>query len=171
MERFGWNRGFFGNKFGLELSCYRRQFWFSFKKRFPEALKRIWVVLSLKQVLFPGPNAGCFSRWWPLLTRENRRPKNWKATFFQDKFYCLKAYTHYFTVYEYLSTWRAAKFDIFTHFTSTKLPQCSQNIKLIMYVYYTDSQLLLTSAWSQSWLHAFDYHCPSQLFCITPCFQ
>ena len=50
-----------------------------------------------------------------------------KTTLFQDKLYSLKALAHYFTVLIHLATWRAAKLDIFTHFTSTNLPWCSLN--------------------------------------------
>ena len=41
-------------------------------------------------------------RFW---ARENRRPKNLKNNFFQDKFYSSKAHAHYVTVFIYLTTW------------------------------------------------------------------
>ena len=41
--------------------------------------------------------------------RENRRLKNQKNIFFQDKFYSLKALAHYFAVFIYLPTWKSAK--------------------------------------------------------------
>ena len=63
--------------------------------------------------------------------------------FFYDKFYSLKAHAHYFNVFIYLATWRAAKLGIFTHFTSTTLPWCSQSILSLIYVYYADPQPLL----------------------------
>ena len=52
-----------------------------------------------------------------------------------------KAHAHYFTVFICLATWRAAKLGICTHFTSTNLPQCSQSVTSLMYVYYTDPHL------------------------------
>ena len=77
-------------------------------------------------------------RFW---TRQNQRPKNekrWVLFYsFQDKFYSLKAHTHYFIVLMYLGTWKAAKLDIFIHFTSINLPHLSQSINSLMYVYYT----------------------------------
>ena len=79
-----------------------------------------------------------------------------KIIFFQDKFYSLKAHAHYFTVLIYLATWRVVKLGIFSHFTSTNLSRCSQSNNLLMYVYYTDSQLLFMCAWSQSCLHSRD---------------
>ena len=57
------------------------------------------------------------------------------TTFCQDKLYSLKAHAHYFTVFIYLETRRAAKLDIFTHFTFTNLPRCSQSMNSIIYVY------------------------------------
>ena len=52
-----------------------------------------------------------------------------------------KAHAQYFTVLICLATWRAAKLGICTHFTSTNLPQCSQSVTSLMYVYYTDPHL------------------------------
>ena len=52
-----------------------------------------------------------------------------------------KAHAHYFTVLICLATWRAAKLGICTHFTSINLPHCSQSIKSLMYLYYTDPHL------------------------------
>ena len=71
-------------------------------------------------------------RFW---ARENRRPKNLKNNFFQDKFYSSKAHAHYVTVFIYLTTWRAAELDIFTHFTFSKLPRCSLSMNSLIYVY------------------------------------
>ena len=68
-----------------------------------------------------GPNAGCFSRRWPLLGARKSAPKKLKNNFFQDKLSSLKAHAHYFTVFIYVTTWRAAQFGIFTHFTFTNL--------------------------------------------------
>ena len=76
-----------------------------------------------------------FSRWWPSVSRENRRPKSQKIFFFQDKFYSLKAYAHCFTVLIYSATSRAAKLGIFTHFSFTNSPRCSQSINSLIYVY------------------------------------
>ena len=87
-----------------------------------------------------------------------------KILFFKD---ALFFNAHYFTVLIYLATWRAAKLGIFTHFMFINLPWCS--INSLMYAYYTDPQLLFTSAWSQSWLHFFVLHPPPQKkFCIIP---
>ena len=65
-------------------------------------------------------------RFW---VRENRRPKKLKTIFFQDKLYYLKAH-----VFIYLETWRAVKLGIFTHFTFTNLPGCSQSMNLLIHV-------------------------------------
>ena len=67
--------------------------------------------------------------------RENRRQKNQKIIFFQDKFYSLKDHAYYFIVVIYFPTGRAAKLGIFTHFTFKNLPQCSQSINWLIYVY------------------------------------
>ena len=104
-----------------------------------------------------GPNTGCFSHWWPLLGAK-LASKKWKTIF--SKLYSLKAHAHCFTALIYLATWRAAKLGIFTHFTSTNLPRCSQSINpaafdehLITVVVIT---LLCTSATQK------------KMFCITP---
>ena len=116
-----------------------------------------------------GPNTGCFSRRWPLLGATKSVPKKFlKNIFFHDKFHSLKARAHNFTVLIYLATWRAAKHGIFTHFTSINLPQCRQSINSLMYVYYTDPQLLFMSAWSQSWSYFFVLSPPLKNFCIPP---
>ena len=96
------------------------------------------------------PNKGCFSCRWLLLGATKL------AIFSQHNFYSQhKAHAHYFTVLVYLATWRAAKLGIFTHAMSIKLPQCSQSINSLMYVYYTDPQLFFMSAWPQLWSHFF----------------
>ena len=82
-----------------------------------------------------GPNTGCFSRRWPLWVRENWLPKKLKNNFLQDKFYSLNSHARFFTVLIYLLTWRAAKLGIFTHFTLTNLPRCSQSMNSLIYVY------------------------------------
>ena len=74
-----------------------------------------------------GPNTGCFSRRWPLLSARKSTHKQ-NNIFFQDKFYLLMAQAHYFTV---LIAWRAAKLGIFTHFTFKNLPQCSLSVNLL----------------------------------------
>ena len=71
-----------------------------------------------------------------------------ETIFFQDRFYSLQAHAHYFPVFIYLATWRAAKLGIFTHFMFTNLPRCSQSMNSIIYIFYTDPQLLFMSAWS-----------------------
>ena len=74
------------------------------------------------------------SHRWPILGARKSAPKKSKNNFFQDKFYSLMAHAHYFTVLIYLANCRAAKIGIFTHFTSTNLPQCSQSINSLIYV-------------------------------------
>ena len=114
--------------------------------------KNLWKMISadvkanikqqeIKQAVF---NIG--DHFW---AQQNRHPKNSKKFFFQHKFYSLKAHAHYFNALIYLTTWRASKIGIFTHFTSINLPLCSPGINSLMYVYYTDPQLLLLSPWSQ----------------------
>ena len=63
-------------------------------------------------------------------------PKKLKSNFFQYILYSLKAHAHYFTVFIYLETWRGAKLGIFTHFTFTNLPWCSQSMNSLMYTIY-----------------------------------
>ena len=103
-----------------------------------------------------------------LLTKSVR--KTLKNNFFQNKFYSLKAHAHYFTVLICLATSRVAKLGIGTHFMSINLPQCSQSIKSLMYVYYAGPHLfyeclilvVITSSY---------YRChlpPKKIFCITP---
>ena len=82
-----------------------------------------------------GPNTGCFSGVLLLFGARKFVPKKLKFFFSQDKFYFLKAHAHYYTVLIYLATWRAAKLGIYTHFTFTILPWCSQSINSIVYVY------------------------------------
>ena len=62
-------------------------------------------------------------------------------------------HSHCFTVLIYLATWRAAKLGIFSHFMFANLPWCSQSMNSLIYILYTDPQLLFMSAWSQSWSH------------------
>ena len=59
-------------------------------------------------------------------------PKKLKKKFFQD---FLKVYAHYFTVFIYCATWRAAKLGVFCSFKFTKLPRCSHSINWLKYVY------------------------------------
>ena len=61
---------------------------------------------------------------------------------FRYMLYSLKAHAHYFTVFIYLETWRGAKLGIFTHFTFTNLPWCSQSMNSLMCILYTDPQLI-----------------------------
>ena len=114
--------------------------------------------------MFSGPNTGCFFMSVTPFGHKKISAQKLKTGFFQDKFYSLKAHAHYFTVLIYLATWRAVNFGIFSHFMSTNLSWCSQSNNLLMYAYYTGSQLLFMSAWSQSCLHSCDhtscYCCP-----------
>ena len=75
----------------------------------------------------------------------------------------LKAHAHYFTVFIYLETWRGAKLGIFTHFTFTNLPWCSQSMNSLIYVYS-----IQIPSWSQTWSHFFVLLAPKNVFCITP---
>ena len=95
-------------------------------------------------------------------------PKKLKNNFFQDKFYSLKAHAHYFTVLIYLATWRTAKLGIFTYFRSINLPRRKQSINSLMYVYYTDLQLIFMSSWSQSWSHFFVLPPPKKNSVLSP---
>ena len=116
-----------------------------------------------------GVNTGCFSNWWLLLGERKLVPKKLKELFFfQYMLYSLKAHAHYFTVFIYLETWRGTKLSIFTHFTFTNLPWCSQSMNSLMnsliYVYS-----LQIPSWSQTWSHFFVLLLPPQKnFCITP---
>ena len=91
-------------------------------------------------------------------TRQNQRQKNLKTFFFQDKFYSLEVYAHYFIVLKYLTTWRAAKLGICALFTSINVLQCSQSINPLMYVYDTDphafyeSLMLVMVTLKSSWV-------------------
>ena len=115
-----------------------------------------------------GPNTGYFSLWWLLLDERKSALKKLKNNIFQEKFYSLKAYAHYFTVLVYLATWRAAKLGIFTCFTFRNLSQCRQNISSLIYILLTDPQLLFMSSWSQSWSHFIVTLPCKKMFCITP---
>ena len=98
-------------------------------------------IERLRALLYiSGPNTGCYSRRWPLLGTTKLVLKK-LIFFFQDKFYSLKAHTHYFTVLIYFATWRAAKLGIFMHFTPINLLWCSQTINSLMYAYHTDPQV------------------------------
>ena len=96
--------------------------------------------------------------------REKIGTQKFLKKIFQDNFYSLKAHAHYFTVFIYLATWRAAKLGIFTHIF-TNLPQCSQSMNSLIYIYilYTDLQVLFISAWSQSWSHFFMLPLPKKI--------
>ena len=79
-----------------------------------------------------------------------------KQFFFQDKFYSLKAHAHYFTVFIYLPTYRAAKLGIFIHFMSTNLSRCSQSMNsLRVLVHSRDHNSLY-------------YHCPKNFSVLLP---
>ena len=101
-------------------------------------------------------------------------PKNYKTIFFQDKFYSLKPHAHYFIVFLYLATWRAAKFGIFTHFTFTNLHRCSKKHQLTNICILSPAAfyeclitvviaLLLTTAAQKDLLYNFLFKLKSQL--------
>ena len=77
--------------------------------------------------------------------------------------YPLKAHAHYFTVFIYLETWRGAKLGIFTHFTFTNLPWCSQSMNSLIYVYS-----MQIPSWWQTWSHFFVLPPHKNFFCIIP---
>ena len=122
----------------------------------------------VKMQSMTGLNTGYISLWWLLLDEKKLTPKKLKNNIFQEKFYSLKAYAHYFTVLMYLATRRAAKLGIFTCFTFRNLSWCRQNISSLIYILLTDPQLLFMSAWSQSWSHFIVLLPPKKIFCITP---
>ena len=76
--------------------------------------------------------------------------------------YPLKAHAHYLTVFIYLETWRGAKIGIFTHFTFTNLPRCSQSMNSLIYVYS-----IQIPSWWQTWSHFFILPPLKKYFCIT----
>ena len=80
-------------------------------------LNHFWINL------WSGPIAFCFSHRWLLLGARKLTPKNLKTIFFQDKFYSFKG------------SCILLKLGIFTHFTFTDLPRCSQSINSLIYVY------------------------------------
>ena len=94
---------------------------------------KYWKTFSRK--VLSGPNTGCFSPRRALLGARTLAPK--KTFFFQDKLYSLKSHAYYFNVFRYLATWRADKLGIFTHFTFTNLPRCSQNMNLLILTHKT----------------------------------
>ena len=114
----------------------------------------------------PGLSTGCFPRRWTLLSARKLVPKKLKNIFSKIRY--SHAHAHYFIVFIYLATWRAAKLDIFTHFFFTNLPWCSQSMNSLICILYTDPQLLFMSAWSQSWSHFFVLPPPKIILCIIP---
>ena len=77
--------------------------------------------------------------------------------------YSLKAHAHYFTVFMYLESWGVAKLGIFTHFTFTNLPWCSQSMNSLIYVYS-----IQIPSWWQTWSHFFVLPPLKKIFCINP---
>ena len=99
---------------------------------------------------------------------ENQHPKK-TTTIFPIKLYSLIAHAHYFTIFIYLATWRAAKLGIFTHFMFTNLPQCSQSINSLIYVY--SIQILSCFLWvlDHSCDHYSSYYCcPKKISVLAP---
>ena len=73
-------------------------------------LKKNFVSLNPYIYIYMPGSIGCFLCQWLLLGAILPAPKKWKNTFFQDKFYSLKAHAHYLTVihiyiYIYISSW------------------------------------------------------------------
>ena len=90
-----------------------------------------------------------------------------KKQFFQDKFYSLKAHAHYFTVFIYLATWRAAKLGIFTHMF-TNLPQCSQSMNSLIYIYSIQIPSYLLWVLDRSHGHTFSCYCCPKKVSVLP---
>ena len=105
---------------------------------------------STEIVFCTGPKTGCFHTLVTTFGHDTIGTQKLKKQFFSkiSYIYSLKAHAHYFTVLIYLATWRAGKLGISTHLTSINLPWYSQSINSLMYVHYTDSQLLFMNAWS-----------------------
>ena len=108
------------------------------------------------------PGVGPNTSWWPLLGATKLAPKKLKTTFFQYIWYSLKAHAHYFTVFIYLKTWRGTKLGIFTHFTFTNVPWCSQSMNSLIYVYS-----IQIPSWSLTWSH-FDEPTDICILCTDP---
>ena len=79
----------------------------------------------------------------------------------------LKAHAHYVTLFIFLETWTGAKLFysllMFTHFTFTNLPWCSQSMNSLIYVFS-----IQISSWSQTWSYFFLLPPPKKNFRITP---
>ena len=112
-----------------------------------------------------GPSTGCFPRRWTLLSARKLVSKKLKNIFSKMRY--SHAHAHYFIVFIYLATWRAAKLGIFTHFFFKNLPWCSQSMNSLICILCTDPQLLFMSAWSQSLSHFFVLPPPKIILCIT----
>ena len=98
-------------------------------------------------------------------------PKKLKNNLFQDRFYSLKAHAHYFTVFLYLATWRAAKFGIFTHMF-TNLPRCSQSMNSLIYIYIYSIQIPSYFLWVFDHSHGHTvscYCCPKKFLYYLLC--
>ena len=81
--------------------------------------------------------------------------------------YSLKAHGHYFFVFLCLETWRGAKLCIFTHFTFTNLPWCSQSMNQMIYIYTLYS--IQIPSWSERCDHTSSYYrCPKTFFILPP---
>ena len=88
-----------------------------------------------------------------------------KKHFFCNICYILSRLMHITSLilHIYLETWRGAKLGIFTHFTFTHLPWCSQSMNSLLYVYS-----IQIPSWPQMWSHFFVLPPPKNFFCITP---
>ena len=118
--------------------------------------------------LISSPNTGCLflmsltAFGWEKISTQ-------KIRIFFPKFYSLKAHAHYFTLFIYLPSWRAAKLDIFTHLTFTNLPRYSQNMNSWIYVYPIQIPSCFLWVLDHSRYHTSSYyHHPKKFFCVTP---
>ena len=114
--------------------CKQIELWVAPKKEVEKLRK--WI----------GPNTGCFSSWWLLLCMRKFAPKKLKNNFFLIYVISFKGsctLLHCFYILRNLKL-------VFTHFTFTNLPWCSQSMNSLMHVYS-----IQIHSWSQTWSHFF----------------
>ena len=112
----------------------------------------------------PGLSTGCFPRRWTLLSARKLVPKKLKNIFSKIRY--SHAHAHYFIVFIYLATWRAAKLGIFTHFMFTNLLRCSQSINSLIYVYSIQIPSCFLWVLDHSRDHTSSYYRRPKLFCV-----
>ena len=122
--------------------------------------KHVVLIYSWNVSLVTGPNTGCLSRLLTTFWRDEIGAQKMKKQLF-SKISSILLFLLYSVVCNYLATWRAAKLGIFTNFTSTKLPWCSQSTLCTL----SRSPAASLSTWSQSWVAVLQL--PKKDFCIT----